>query len=284
MDDKDWLILHTIYKERNITKAAEQLYISQPSLTYRIQQLEKEFDVKILSRRKRGVDFTTEGEYLVQYANRMLKELEQTKNYLNSLGGKIKGPLRLGVSQTYARYELPKILAEFLRLYPDVDLHLKTGFSHEVFQMMQHEEASIGIVRDPYDWRGPKLHIDEEEIFLVSKNKIKIEELPYIPRIDYNTDLSLKNTIESWWKQTFDVPPKIAMEVDIIDTCREMVLNGLGYAILPGICLKGYTNLQKSELFLNNQKLVRKTWLLFNENAFELSPAKAFIEFFQNKV
>ncbi|MCM3576258.1 LysR family transcriptional regulator [Mesobacillus subterraneus] len=281
MDEKDWNILQTIYKERNITKAAEQLYISQPSLTYRIQQLEKEFGVKILSRRKRGVDFTTEGEYLVQYANEMLRQLRETKDFLNNLEGKIKGTLRLGVSQTYARYELPGILAEFLTNYPDVDLQLKTGFSYEVIQMLHKEETNIGIVRDPYDWKGQKVLIEEEDIFLVSSKEIELEQLPALSRIEYTTDPSLKNTIDQWWKETFDVPPKITMEVDLIDTCREMVTNGLGYAFLPGICLKGNHKLKTYKLRFRKKNLQRQTWLVFNEHSLELSVARTFIDFFR---
>lgn len=281
MDEKDWKILQTIYKERNMTKAAEQLYISQPSLTYRIQQLEKEFGVKILSRRKRGVDFTTEGEFLVQYANEMIRQLRETKDFLNNLEGKIKGTLRLGVSQTYARYELPGILAEFLTNYPEVDLQLKTGFSYEVIQMLQKEEANIGIVRDPYDWKGQKVLIEEEDIFLVSANEIELEQLPVLPRIEYTTDPSLKNTIDQWWKETFDVPPNITMEVDLIDTCREMVAKGLGYAFLPGICLKGNNDLKTNKLRLRDKTLQRQTWLVFNEHSLELSVARTFIDFFR---
>lgn len=281
MDDKDWMILKTIYQERNITKAAEKLFISQPSLSYRIQQMEKEFGVKILSRRKRGVDFTTEGEHLVQYANEMLYKLRDTKDFLNNLDDRVKGTLRLGVSRTYARYELPKILAEFLTQYPEVDLQLKTGFSYEVFQMIHKEEANIGIVRDLYDWKGPQLLIDEEEIYVVSKQKINMKELPLLPRIDYSTDPSLRKLINDWWKDTFSQPPLITMEVDIIDTCREMVLNGLGYAILPGICLKGYNELNTYEINLHNKELARKTWLVFNENALDLLVTKTFIDFFE---
>lgn len=278
MDEKDWLILQTIHKERNITKAAEQLYISQPSLTYRIQQLEKEFSVKILSRRKRGVDFTAEGEYLVEYANRMIHQLRETKDYLNSMEGEVKGALRLAVSQTYARYKLPEILAAFLSQYPRADLKLKTGFSYEVIQMVHKEEANIGIVRDPYDWKGAKILIDKERIFIASNEKIDLEQLPFLPRIDYNTDPSLRNIIDLWWKENFDLPPAITMEVDIIDTCREMVLNGLGYGILPEICLKGCTDINRWELSFKGEKLYRKTWLVFNESSLDLSVSKAFIE------
>lgn len=283
MDEKDWLILQTVYEERNITKAAEQLYISQPSLTYRIQQLEHELGVKILSRRKRGVDFTQEGEYLVQYANSMLQQMNEMKDYLANLDGKIKGTLRLGVSQTYARYKLPAILAKFVTEYPEVEIKLKSGFSYEVIQMINKEEANIGIVRDTYDWKGSKILLSKEKIYLVSKDKIDINQLPNLTRIDYNTDLSLKNTIDAWWKESFDHPPKNTMEVDLIDTCREMVLNGLGYSFLPEICLKGCNNLYTYELYLHNDNLVRNTWLIFNKQSLDLSVVKAFVEFIEKE-
>ncbi|PYF07924.1 LysR family transcriptional regulator [Ureibacillus chungkukjangi] len=281
MDEKDWLILQTIYKERNITKAAEQLYISQPSLTYRIQQLEEQLGVKILSRRKRGVDFTIEGEYLVQYATSMLYQMNEMKDHLANLHGKIKGTLRLGVSQTFARYKLPAILAEFIKQYPEVDINLKSGFSYEVIQMINKEEANIGIVRDVYDWKGSKILLGEEKIYLVSKSKIDIDQLPYMTRINYNTDLSLKNVIDGWWKESFDHPPRITMEVDLIDTCREMVLNGLGYAFLPEICLNGYDSLHTYELSLNEETLIRNTWLIFNERSMDLSVVRAFKEYME---
>jgi DNA-binding transcriptional LysR family regulator len=283
MDEKDWRMLEIIYQERNITKAAEQLYISQPSLTYRIKQLEREFGVKILSRKKRGVDFTAEGEYLVSYAGSMLRQLRETKDYLNNLDQTIKGTLRLGVSQTHARYELPQVLAQFLAKHPEVDLDVRTGYSLEVLQMMQQEEVSIGIVRDPYDWKGPKALMGNEGIYLVSKDEIDMEKLPYLPRIDYRTDLSLKNRIDKWWKASFELPPKVAMRVDLIDTCREMVHQGLGYAILPEICLKDSSDLHRYELKIGNEKLTRQTWLLFDENSSELSVVDAFIEFIQGR-
>ncbi|MDM5201539.1 LysR family transcriptional regulator [Fictibacillus enclensis] len=279
MNEKDWLILRTIHEERNITKAAEKLYISQPSLTYRIQQLEQELNVRILSRRKRGVDFTQEGEYVVQYATDMTHRLNEMKDYLANLQGAIKGTLRLGVSQTFARYRLPGILANFLNDYPEVDIHLKAGFSYQVIQMINKEEANIGIIRDVSDWRGPKLLLDEESICIVSKNKIDIDQLPYLTRINYNTDPSLKSVIDAWWKESFDHPPTITMEVDLIETCREMVLNGLGYAILPAICLEGHETLNTYEMYIHDKKVVRNTWLIFNERSLDLSVVKTFIEF-----
>lgn len=282
MDEKDWVILKTIYEDRNITKASERLYISQPSLTYRIKQLEKEFGVKILSRGKKGVEFTEHGEYLVQYASNMLTILEKVKEQLSNMDNKVKGTLKLGVSKIYARYELPNILSLFLKKYPEVDIQLKTGFSSEICQMLHREEAHVGIVRGNHDWDGPKVLISEEKIYAVSKHPIDISNLPVIPRINYTTDPSLKSLIDSWWKETFDVPPNITMEVDLIDTCREMVIYGLGYAILPGICLKGVENLYKYEITSKDgNPIYRKTWLIFRNSTLDLSKVSAFVDFIQ---
>src|SRR5690625_2152933 len=97
------------------------MYISQPALTYRIKQIEKNFSTKIIIRGQKGVIFTEEGEYLVKYAKRMIKELRNTKDILQNMQGKIQGTLRLGVSSNHAFYKLPKLLEGFLKQYHNVE-------------------------------------------------------------------------------------------------------------------------------------------------------------------
>lgn len=282
MDEKDWIILQTIHKERNITKASEQLYISQPALTYRIKQLEEKFGVIILIRGKKGVEFTTEGEYLFQYATKMQIELRKTKEYLENLGNKLKGTLRLGVTSVFARYELPEILSSFLEEYPDVEIVLKTGWSFDINQMLQKEEAHVGIIRGNHNWQGQKYLLDDEKIFIVSKHPLNLDELPRLRRINYKTDRSLKSLIDNWWEEKFDAPPNTTMELDRIETCREMVIKGLGYAILPNICLKGLDHLHTYEISSNND-FTRKTWLTYREASLELSIVRAFVEFMKKR-
>lgn len=283
MEYKDWLILVTIHKERNISKAAERLYTTQPALTYRLQHLEKEFGTAIVSRSKKGVEFTTQGEYLVQYAKKMLIELEKTKDYVNNMGNAVTGSLRLGASSVIARYKLPPILKDFLEFYPDVEINLKTGWSVDINHMLHKEEVHLGIVRGDYPWHGQKSFISEETICIASKKEINFEDLPKLPRINYGTDQTLLNLIQSWWQETFNVPPSITMEVDRIDTCKEMVLHFLGYAILPSVCLSEGENLYIYKLHSkDNKPITRKTWLIYRESSLQLSMVKAFVDFMEN--
>lgn len=76
MDQKDWKVLKLLHEEKNITKTAEKLFVSQPSLSYRLKNLEKEMGADIIFKTKTGIEFTSEGEYLVKYAKEMLQKLQ----------------------------------------------------------------------------------------------------------------------------------------------------------------------------------------------------------------
>jgi DNA-binding transcriptional LysR family regulator len=277
---KDWMILKTIYEERNITKAAERLYISQPALTYRLKHLEKEFGTQIVIRGKKGVEFTSEGEYLVNYAKNMIVELRRTKELIHNMSGNVKGTLRLGVSSNFGRYKLPSILKDFLEMYPEIEIKVTTKLSTEILNLVHKGDIHIGIIRGDYDWYEHKHLLYQEYIYIVSKQKISIDQLTYLQRIDYKTDPLLETLIEHWWKERFTKPPHITMEVDKMETCKEMVKNKLGYAILPSLSLTDDHDLSKIKLRKKNgEEILRKTWMISRNASIELSVARAFINF-----
>jgi DNA-binding transcriptional LysR family regulator len=280
VDSKDWIILETLYEEQNITKTAERLYTSQPSISYRLQQIEEEFGVKLVFRNKKGIKFTAEGEYLIKYARNMIEELRKTKDYIQNLGGIIQGTLRLGASSTFAQYKLPKILKNFLQHYPNVKVNVKTGYSSEVAQLLQNDDVQIGIIRGDYNWYDQKHLLHQEHLSVISKDMIVIEDLPYLPRINYKTDPSLNQVIDNWWTQNYTKPPQNIMKVDKIETCKEMVKLGLGYAIIPDICLTQNHDFVTQELLLENwEPLKRNTWLNYRSKSLELSVVREFVDF-----
>ena len=100
MKDTDWEILYRLYETPNMTKVADMLYISQPSLTKRVKSMEKDFGVKIINRTSRGVKFTPEGEYLAKRAKEYMEfTSELPKNYSDFLE-------RLRKEKVGGRYEI----------------------------------------------------------------------------------------------------------------------------------------------------------------------------------
>src|SRR5699024_3941863 len=148
MEEKDCLILLHVYQEKNLGRAAKQLYLTPPALTYRIQQLESRFGVTIIKKNGKQIYFTPEGEQLVKYAKKSLHDLNHLKDSLQGF----KGTLRMGVSSIFALSKLPRILDAFFHQYPDIKTHLNTNFSEQVFNLLISGNIHLAILRGDYEW------------------------------------------------------------------------------------------------------------------------------------
>lgn len=289
MDEKDCLILQYLYKDQNLTKAAERLYMTQPALTYRVRQIEKEFQTEILAKNGKNIKMTPAGEYLVSYAKKMLIDLRQTKEYLLSMGSETKGSLKLGISSHFGLYNLPSILEEYLVNYPMVHLNVDTGFSTEMMELLMQGEIDVAIVKGDYEWFDEKFLLEEENICIISKDEISVDSLPDFPMINRkepNVLLKYRNisqvpsekSIDYWWNERFTSPPLVMMQVDSYETCREMVKRGLGYAIIPRVFLQKSDDLFSHDLILNNgEEIKRRTWMLYRQSSLQLASVSKFV-------
>ncbi|MFE4133544.1 LysR family transcriptional regulator [Peribacillus sp. YIM B13482] len=282
MDERDWIVLQTLYKEKNITNTAKVLYISQPALTNRLKAMEKQFGVRIVNRGRRGVQFTPQGEYLVKSAQEMLRNIQKIKETVLNMEDKVSGILRLGVSTFFTDYKLPGLLKLFKDQYPDIEFMVTTGLSSHITHLMYNQDVHIGIVKGDYSWKDQKKLLFEERICIASKEEIDISSLPTLPRIDYHTDPLLKTTVDNWWTENYSRPPLVSINVDKADTCKKMVANGLGYAILPSLILNDLENIHKFEIKTKNgEEIIRKTWMFYHKESLELNIVKAFVEFIE---
>ena len=289
MKEQDCLLLVILHEEQNNTKAANRLFISQPALTYRLQQLEQEYDIKILNREGNKMRFTPEGEYLVEFSKNMLLEISKMKDYINTIKNDTQGRLRIGVSGNFALYSLPPLIKNFLELNPKVQVKINSGWSSEIVQLLKENDIQIGIVTGNYDWYEEKILLHEDPISIISNKPIQLKGLPSLPMISYQPNNLIRKTqkpsnplsklIESWWQENFTSPPLISMEIDKVETCKQMVENHLGYAIVPKSCLTTQDSFYTYDLKGENGELIyRKTWLMFRESSLELSPVKSFVE------
>lgn len=282
VENLDWLIIKILYEQKNITKTAQALFISQPALTARIHNIEDEFDVKMIYRGSRGIHFTPEGEYLAKCAQDMLINIRQIKEQVVSMGTDIKGILRLAAPNYIIKCKLPRLLGLFKEQYPEVEFNVITAWSRDVCSLLYTQDVHVGFVRTDYNWRGEKQILHEERLCIASKNKISLHELPMLPRIDYHTDYSYRTFLDHWWGDNYIHPPMISMTVSQLDICKDMVVNGLGYAILPSTIFNDTESINKIYITDKEGKaLLRKTWMLYQKELLELNIVRAFVEFVQ---
>src|SRR5699024_5853421 len=147
MDYRNLEFIVALDLERNMTRAAKKLYVSQPALTYKIQSIEDELDIKILYRTKKGIRFTPQGEELIKFAKESLHDFQKFKIYLKNTNKNDEGIIRLGASRNFSRYMLPEILRNFINMYEKVQFNVKTSWSQSLLEMIKSEEINIAIIR-----------------------------------------------------------------------------------------------------------------------------------------
>ncbi len=284
MDERDWTILDVLFEQKNITKSAEILFISQPALTKRLMQIEEQFGVKIVDRGVRGVQFTPQGEYLAKRASEMISLYREIKENVSNMDDDIVGTLRIGASNFFGKYKLPDILQRFSEHYPKVSFQVETGFSKDIFNLTYNNHVHIGFVRGDYNWPDQKLLLFEENLVIASKEKIELEELPNLPRVDYETDRLYKLLLDNWWNTHYSKPANIIMKVDRGDTCREMVTRGLGYAIMPSLFLQNHPDIYQIPIKGNDgNPLLRPTWMFYRESSLDQNVVNAFVNLITNE-
>ncbi|WP_413736169.1 LysR family transcriptional regulator [Sodalis sp. RH21] len=262
MNEKDWLIIRTVYQHKNITRAAGHLYTSQPALSYRLRQIERKLAIKLFDDGGKGLVFSAQGEYLASHAEKILRDLQQLKINLHTLNEQQQGELRIGVSSNYAAYRLPELLARFRQQYPGVSLHLISGYSEEIFHRLQRDEIDLALVKDDFNWKEGKQLIDEDNYYLISQHEVDFGLLPHLPQIKIHHGPHITQLIERWWNANFVLAPRVAMTVDKLEVCLAMVNHGLGYAIISSYLPLPET-LYRLPISVDGQAVKNKTWLLY---------------------
>lgn len=284
MDERDWLILKTLYEQNSITKTAAIVFMSQPALSIRIQQIEARFGIRLVVRTKKGILFTPEGECIVQGSYDILRKIRSLEERIQNMGDRPRGILRIGASNFFTKYILPELLSRFKLQYPEVEYNVITGWSKDLVSLVYNNDVHLAFIRGDYEWSGERLLLFEEKVLICSKEPIQVINLPQISRISYRNDPSNQVMLDKWWNENFSVSPYIAMTVDRVDTCKEMVLKGLGgYAFLPETILNDKQKISTHMMmFKSGHPLVRKTWMFFQKETMGLKLVKEFHNFIHN--
>lgn len=280
MKHQDWEMLDVLLSTENITKAAERLYLSQPTLTSRIRKLEDYYEAPLILRKQRGITFTPEGEMLAQHARKMLREQVKIEEKMDNLKKEVAGTLRIGASNFFALNKMPKLLYLFKQQYPNVEFQVVTGWSVEMYRNILNQNVHISFIKGDYSWKDKKELLYEENVCVAAPWDFQWEDLPALPRIEYSTDEKMRHTIDYWWYTNYKQHPTVSIQVHQVEACREMILNGLGYAILADLVVKPYPDLITKPLKdSSGVQITRSTSMYFHEESLRLNVVSAFVDF-----
>lgn len=278
MDEKDYELLLELNESKNITKTAQKLFITQPAITKRIQKMEEELKCKLFLRSKKGILFTPAGEQILPYAKNILDNSRKLKEQVQLSRDQICGTIRLGCSLNIAHYRLPRILKAYTDQYPLVDVQIVTGQSKHLFQLLNRDEVSVAIIRGRYAWDEAIRQLSSEPMCLVCSRENKGRPLTDYPYIGRHTDPDLNARIDQWLLAHKLAHIRPHMWIDSIDACKEMARYGLGWCILPRICLDDFDGYTEDLFMEDGSPFMRKTYVLYKHQYAELPQVKLFLD------
>lgn len=171
--------VYEVYKERSFTKAAQNLYISQPSLSARIKKIEVIIGEPLFDRSTTPLQLTEVGKVYIEAAEEITQIEQRVENYINDLAGLKTGNLAVGASTLFAAYVVPSLITQFNQKFPDVHIQLIEGNTAELEEMLGSNALDFVIDNYHYDsiLYNKELYCEENILLAVPKHFAVNEEL-----------------------------------------------------------------------------------------------------------
>jgi DNA-binding transcriptional LysR family regulator len=173
MDFRDQVFL-TVAENLNFSKAAEELFISQPAVTKHIKELESKLNITLFERKGNRIYLTKAGKLNYEYLKKIKQQYTELEFELGRLNDAFKGILRIGASSTISQYLIPETLAAFYKRYPKIDLLLLSGNSSEIQQKLLDNEIDIALIEGSSSIQDLRYtdFLDDEIVIVTGNNSV----------------------------------------------------------------------------------------------------------------
>src|SRR5438270_13566817 len=224
----------------SVSRAAEALFITQPTLTARLHGLERELGAKLFQRTPRGMRLTEAGRAWVPFAERALRALVDGRDALEQVMSASAGHLMIASAPAVSTYLLPSLLERFVAAHPRVEVSVRTGHSEDIVALVLRDEVQVGLGRVIHH---PDLELrpfHKEELVLVCAPDHPFAKRRSVSMAQVtNERLIMFDRTSSYYEITHSAFAaagarlKRYMELDSIEAAKKMVERDLGVALLP---------------------------------------------------
>lgn len=286
MKDTDWEILYELHRHPNLTKVANLLYLTQPSLTKRLRAMENEFSVRIVNRTSKGLEFTAEGDYLAERAKQYMKFIQETREGLRRFQEEGEEIITIGSSYTYSKYALTDLMLKYKGKNPRMEFEVVTDQSNVLFRKVLDGSVDVGFIQGDYEGPVWQLCVGKSQGYAVTKEAVSLDDLPSMTRLNYKTNDRTKELLSAWWEDYYGTAEPSGMVVGYVDVALQLAEKGLGYTccFLP----KGAetrNNLNLTPLVRRDgSPVVRRTWFVYSKEKRRPPALEHFIRYVQEEL
>jgi DNA-binding transcriptional LysR family regulator len=229
-----------VARRQNLSRAADALYVSQPTVTARLQNLEASLEEQLFVRTRRGMRLTEAGETYLPYAERAMQALQDGRERLRELRRGSAGTLVLGAPPTVSTYTLPLLLARFTAEHPSVRLVVKTGTSEEILAMVLEDQVQVGLMRALAHPEVESVPAYTDTLVLIAgpdhplagRSGVRLAELAGEAVVLFGRSSSYRDFTAAIFRQAGMLTGSV-LELDNIEAAKKMVEHGLGISLVP---------------------------------------------------
>lgn len=242
-----------VIRHQNITRAAEEMYMTQLALSIQLKNFQKQFDFPLIEKVGKKIQLTDFGKSFAKIAKNILGQAEELKYKTKEYEGLLTGKLRISSAST-SKYVIPDYLSEFVHEYPGIDLTLDVSNKTTVIKQLQNNEIDFALV----SVLPEKLDTNEEillenKLYLISNTKKVIKSRPLIYR---EQGSATRNSMSMYFCKS---TKRNSIELTSIENVKQAVVAGLGYSIIPLIGMRN--ELQNKEVFIISSKGLQLLYL-----------------------
>ncbi|WP_207532410.1 LysR family transcriptional regulator [Desertivirga arenae] len=282
-------VFSKIVQTQSVTKAAEELFLTQPGVSIQLKNFQDQFDIPLTEVIGRQLHITDFGKEIAELAEQILTQVEEIDYRTSAYKGRLYGRLRIAIAST-GKYVMPYFLSTFIQDKPAIELKMDVTNRASVIRSLENNEADFGLVSVLPD----KLKVQDEplienKLFLVGnreseidvnqKNISLLEELPMIYREEGSaTRLVMENFLEKK-----KIRMKKRLELTSNEAVKQAVLAGLGYSVMPLIGIRNEILDGDLKIIPVPELPIRSTWRLIWLRNKKLPPvASAYLEHVRN--
>jgi DNA-binding transcriptional LysR family regulator len=290
MADRRLQVFHTVARQLSFTKAAEQLFMTQPAVTFQVKQFEEHFNTRLFERSHGRIALTPAGRLVLGYAEKILDLSEEMETRVGELTGEISGPLLLGASTTIAEYLLPLVLGEFKARHPQVQTHMTVANSETIEQRVADHTLDLGLIESPSHLNNLHTEVfcdDELVVICALKHKfaraasVKPKEVAGEPFISRETGSGTREFADNYFRECGVLPEElnIVMELGSPEAIKGVVETGLGVSVVSRATVVKELKLGTLAAVRLEPRLIRTLSLVTLGEKFRSRLVSAFAEF-----
>ncbi|MGD6818969.1 LysR family transcriptional regulator [Metabacillus sp. 84] len=274
-------------RQKNFTRAAEKMHVSQPALSKMIKSLEDELGVPLIIRNHKGPELTDAGHSVYTHAVRMISIEKELLSSVIDVKGLSKGTIKIGIPPIIGSLFFPKVLSSFHTAYPKINIQITEFGAKKVVESVLAGEIEMGVAVLPVDEERFDVFpiVDEEMVLLVneshplaSSREVRLAQLSREDFIFYSEDFALYEQVREYCiNEGFE--PNILFQSSQWDFMSEMAAAGLGVTILPQSICSRITSSRLRKIPIRNPAIPWRLAIITVRDSYTTFAGNAFIEF-----